>query len=111
MRFVKPLDEEIVLTLAANHDALVTVEENVIAGGAGSAINEVLLAAGIQMPVLNCGIPDRFIEHGARNDCLRDAGLDREGLERRITRWCQAGARSAHSRPRALHVIGRLGPS
>jgi len=108
MRFVKPLDEEIVLTLAANHDALVTVEENAIAGGAGSAINEVLLAAGVQMPVLNCGIPDRFIEHGARNDCLRDAGLDREGLERRITRWCQAGARSARSRPpRTLHVIGR----
>ena len=111
MRFVKPLDEEIVLTLAANHDALVTVEENAVAGGAGSAINEVLLAAGIRMPVLNCGIPDRFIEHGARNDCLRDAGLDREGLERRITRWCQAGACSAHSRPRALHVIGRLAPS
>jgi 1-deoxy-D-xylulose-5-phosphate synthase len=53
MRFIKPLDEEIVLALAANHDALVTVEENVIAGGAGSAINEVLIAAGIQMPVLN----------------------------------------------------------
>ena len=111
MRFVKPLDEEIVLTLAANHDALVTVEENVIAGGAGSAVNEVLLAAGIQMAVLNCGIPDRFIEHGTRNDCLRDAGLDRESLERRITRWCQTVARSAHSRPRALHVIGRLASS
>jgi 1-deoxy-D-xylulose-5-phosphate synthase len=89
MRFIKPLDEEAVLAIAASHDALVTVEENVLAGGAGSAVNEVLLAAGIQMPILNCGIPDRFIEHGSREDCLRAAGLDSNSLERKIATWCR----------------------
>jgi 1-deoxy-D-xylulose-5-phosphate synthase len=78
-----------VLRMASNHSALVTVEENVVAGGAGSAVNEVLLAAGIQMPILNCGIPDRFIEHGSREDCLRAAGLDGESLERTIVHWCR----------------------
>jgi 1-deoxy-D-xylulose-5-phosphate synthase len=60
----------------------------------------VLLAAGIQMPILNCGIPDRFIEHGSREDCLKAAGLDSESLERRIVRWGEARARTARARPR-----------
>jgi deoxyxylulose-5-phosphate synthase len=89
---------------------LVTVEENVIAGGAGSAVNEVLLAAGIQMPVLNCGIPDRFIEDGSREDCLRAAGLDGESLERRIVAWCRARARAPYPSARARPAI-RAGSS
>jgi len=110
MRFIKPLDEEAVLAIAASHDALVTVEENVLAGGAGSAVNEVLLAAGIQMPILNCGIPDRFIEHGAREDCLRAAGLDSNSLERKIATWCRFQYRSAPARvrTRAIGVRRRL---
>ena len=87
MRFVKPLDVETVLSLAAHHDALVTVEENVVAGGAGSAINEALLAADVRLPVLNCGIPDRFIEHGSRDTCLAAAGLDFAGLTEGVESW------------------------
>jgi 1-deoxy-D-xylulose-5-phosphate synthase len=100
MRFIKPLDEEMVLAIATSHSALVTVEENAIAGGAGSAVNEVLLAAGIQIPILNCGIPDRFIEHGSREDCLRAAGLDSNSLERRISAWCRFQGRAASARVR-----------
>jgi 1-deoxy-D-xylulose-5-phosphate synthase len=87
MRFIKPLDEQTILAMAAQHDALVTVEENVVAGGAGSAVNEVLMAAGSQTPVLNCGIPDRFIEHGSREECLTSAGLDQASLEATILQW------------------------
>jgi 1-deoxy-D-xylulose-5-phosphate synthase len=100
MRFIKPLDEEMIFALAATHEALITVEENVVPGGAGSAVNEVLVAAGIQMPILNCGIPDRFIEHGSREDCLKAAGLDSESLERRIMHWGEAHARPTRARPR-----------
>jgi 1-deoxy-D-xylulose-5-phosphate synthase len=105
MRFIKPLDEEMVLRMASNHSALVTVEENAVAGGAGSAVNEVLLAAGIQIPILNCGIPDRFIEHGSREDCLRAAGLDGESLKRAIVRWRRSAMRSAPTDHTAWRVI------
>jgi 1-deoxy-D-xylulose-5-phosphate synthase len=105
MRFVKPLDRATILEIAAEHDALVTVEENVVAGGAGSAINELLLAADVRMPVLNCGIPDRFIEHGSREDCLVSAGLDRTSLERCILDWWQSVAPAALMRSR---LRGRL---
>jgi 1-deoxy-D-xylulose-5-phosphate synthase len=76
MRFVKPLDEDTVLSVAAAHRAIVTLEENVVAGGAGSAVLECLQRQGIAMPVLQLGVPDRFIEHGSREDNLRAAGLD-----------------------------------
>jgi 1-deoxy-D-xylulose-5-phosphate synthase len=76
MRFVKPLDEDAVLAVAAGHRAIVTLEENVVAGGAGSAVLECLQRHGIAMPVLQLGVPDRFIEHGSREDNLRAAGLD-----------------------------------
>ncbi|HTW74596.1 MAG TPA: 1-deoxy-D-xylulose-5-phosphate synthase [Steroidobacteraceae bacterium] len=92
MRFVKPLDRDTLLEIAAEHDAIVTVEENAVAGGAGSAINEALLAAEVRLPVLNCGIPDRFVEHGSREDCLVSAGLDRASLEVRILEWWQSVA-------------------
>ncbi len=95
LRFVKPLDEEMVLKIAAKHKSLVTVEENAVAGGVGSAINESLAAHGVSIPVLNLGIPDRFIEHGSREDCLRAAGLDMSSIETAINRWWRAPAKVA----------------
>src|SRR5690606_6176901 len=68
MRFVEPLDEAQILELAANHTALVTLEESAIAGGAGSGVLEVVQAHGVTIPVLQLGIPDRFIEHGSYED-------------------------------------------
>ncbi|MEO8017792.1 MAG: 1-deoxy-D-xylulose-5-phosphate synthase, partial [Pseudomonadota bacterium] len=87
MRFVKPLDEELVLRLAARHSALTTIEENAVAGGAGSAVIELLAACANVMPTLVLGIPDRFIEHGSREDCLAQAELDAPGLEAAVRRW------------------------
>ncbi|HTP37951.1 MAG TPA: 1-deoxy-D-xylulose-5-phosphate synthase [Steroidobacteraceae bacterium] len=87
MRFVKPLDEVLVVELGATHDALVTLEENVVAGGAGSAVNELLDARSLLIPRLNLGIPDRFIEHGSRGECLTAAGLDARGIQSAIERW------------------------
>lgn len=95
LRFVKPLDEELVLKIAAKHSSLITVEENAVAGGVGSAINETLAAQGITVPVLNLGIPDRFIEHGSREDCLIAAGLDAASIEAVIHRWWRKPARAA----------------
>jgi 1-deoxy-D-xylulose-5-phosphate synthase len=76
MRFIKPLDEELLLELAANHDLLVTLEDNVVLGGAGSAVNETLAAHQILIPVLNLGLPDRFQDQGSREELLADADLD-----------------------------------
>ncbi|MGH8751808.1 MAG: 1-deoxy-D-xylulose-5-phosphate synthase, partial [Burkholderiales bacterium] len=87
MRFVKPLDEEMVLHLANTHDCLVTLEENVILGGAGSAVNEFLVARGVQIPILNVGLPDRLIEHGSREEMLTDAGLDKDGIMRAVEKF------------------------
>jgi 1-deoxy-D-xylulose-5-phosphate synthase len=80
MRFVKPLDADLVLALARNHDALVTVEENVVAGGAGSAVGEALAAAGIEVPLLHLGLPDEFIDHGDPGFLLARCGLDAKGI-------------------------------
>jgi 1-deoxy-D-xylulose-5-phosphate synthase len=80
MRFVKPLDEEIVFELAQAHDILVTVEDNVVAGGAGSAVNECLARLDVQVTILNLGLPDRFLEHGSREQLLAEAGLDAPGI-------------------------------
>jgi 1-deoxy-D-xylulose-5-phosphate synthase len=90
MRFVKPLDREAVLRAALSSRALVTLEENVVAGGAGSAVAELLSAAGVQVPLLQLGIADQFIEHGTREECLAMAGLDAAGIRRRIGSWWQA---------------------
>ncbi len=87
MRFIKPLDEDLVLALAARHRALVTIEENAVAGGAGSAIAELLASDGLQIPMLQLGIPDRFIEHGSRDSCLTAAGIDANGLSSSVERW------------------------
>jgi 1-deoxy-D-xylulose-5-phosphate synthase len=84
MRFVKPLDEELVLRLAREHALLVTVEENVIQGGAGSAVSECLARHGITVSVLHLGLPDTFIEQGEPAKLLAECGLDAEGLLRSV---------------------------
>jgi 1-deoxy-D-xylulose-5-phosphate synthase len=80
MRCVKPLDEELVLELARTHELLVTIEENAVAGGAGAGVGECLAARGVSVPLLHLGLPDRHAEHGTRDECLRDAGLDVQGV-------------------------------
>lgn len=87
MRFVKPLDEDLVMALAARHRAIVTIEENASIGGAGGAVCELLASEGLQLPLLQLGIPDRFIEHGSRESCLAAAGLDLAGLSASVERW------------------------
>jgi len=87
MRFVKPLDADLVVDIALRHQAIVTIEENVVAGGAGSAVGELLAAAGLKVSLLHIGIPDRFIEHGSRDSCLTAAGLDAAGLQASIEGW------------------------
>ena len=84
MRFIKPLDVELVKQLAASHDALVTVEEGCIMGGAGAAVSEALAAAGINKPVLHLGLPDRFIDHGDAVQLLAQCGLDADGIAQSI---------------------------
>jgi len=95
MRFVKPLDEELLIRIADRHEHLVTVEENAIAGGAGAAVLEFLSARGYGRPVLQLGIPDRFIEHGSRAENLAAAGLDAAGLAKAVDRWWQPSQRRA----------------
>jgi 1-deoxy-D-xylulose-5-phosphate synthase len=102
LRFIKPLDEDLVLQIAARHSALVTLEENVVAGGAGSAIGELLASQDIQISLLQIGIPDRFIEHGSREDCLALAGLDAATLMGTIERWW---ARHADTRARSVGAL------
>ncbi|MEQ1580506.1 MAG: 1-deoxy-D-xylulose-5-phosphate synthase [Steroidobacteraceae bacterium] len=98
MRFIKPLDDALVLDIAGRHEAIVTVEENVVAGGGGSAVDELLVANGTALPVLNIGIPDQFIEHGSREDCLVAAGLDAAGIESTISKWWRVTRRPAAAR-------------
>ena len=86
MRFVKPLDVELVLEMARTHEALVTLEEGSIMGGAGSAVLEALAAAGVQIPVLQLGLPDRFVEHGDPVRLMHECGLDAEGIEQSVRR-------------------------
>ncbi len=80
MRFVKPLDAELILRLAEGHDLLVTAEENVVAGGAGSAVGECLAAHGVVIPVLHLGLPDRFVDQAAHERQLAECGLDAAGI-------------------------------
>jgi 1-deoxy-D-xylulose-5-phosphate synthase len=87
MRFIKPLDEDLVISVATRHRAIITIEENATIGGAGSAVAELLAAEGMLIPLLQLGIPDRFIEHGSRDSCLVAAGLDAAGLTSSIERW------------------------
>ncbi|MDH4181035.1 MAG: 1-deoxy-D-xylulose-5-phosphate synthase [Betaproteobacteria bacterium] len=99
MRFVKPLDAGLVLELARSHDALVTVEENVVAGGAGSAVAEALAVAGVETPILHLGLPDEFIGHGDPAFLLARCGLDGKGIAAAIAR--RFGPAEAWSKPAA----------
>jgi 1-deoxy-D-xylulose-5-phosphate synthase len=95
MRFIKPLDEALILEIAGRHAALVTLEENAVQGGAGSAVAEVLAAEGVTVPLMQIGIPDRFIEHGSRESSLAAAGLDAASVGAGIERWWALQNRAA----------------
>ena len=84
MRFVKPLDEDLILDLAQGHDLLVTIEDNAVAGGAGSAVAELLAERGVLVRCLHLGLPDRYVEHAEQSAQLADCGLDAEGITARI---------------------------
>jgi 1-deoxy-D-xylulose-5-phosphate synthase len=87
MRFVKPIDSEAILDAARTHDYLVTVEENAVQGGAGSAVNEVLVYHGVDVAVLNLGLPDRYVDQGSREDLLSECRLDCDGIRADIEMW------------------------
>ena len=90
MRFVKPIDEELIVRLARSHDYIVTAEENAEQGGAGSAVLEVLAKHGICKPVLLLGVEDKVTEHGDPKKLLADLGLNAEAVEKRIAGWIRA---------------------
>ncbi len=88
MRFVKPLDRALILELARTHEGLVTLEDNVVMGGAGSAVAELLAEADLQPPILHLGLPDAFQHHASREDLLAEAGLDASGIRASLlARW------------------------
>ena len=97
MRFIKPLDEELVLGLADSHDLLVTLEENVLQGGAGSAVNEYLIRIRHSVRILNLGLPDRFLEHASVEEQLQEAGLGPDQILRSVTVALEQGEASADS--------------
>ncbi|HJW10791.1 MAG TPA: transketolase C-terminal domain-containing protein, partial [Albitalea sp.] len=101
MRFAKPLDVALVTELARSHDAIVTVEEGCVMGGAGSAVIEALQAAGIEVPVLTLGLPDEFIEHGDPAKLLAMCGLNADGIELAVVK--RFGARPSLVRPAVNH--------
>jgi 1-deoxy-D-xylulose-5-phosphate synthase len=101
MRFVKPLDRALVLELAQSHDGFVTLEDNVVAGGAGSGIAELLAAEAIPLSILHLGLPDAFQHHASREDLLAEAGLDVAGIRAALlSRWPEL------SRGRTFSAVG-----
>ncbi|WP_432592445.1 1-deoxy-D-xylulose-5-phosphate synthase [Stenotrophomonas maltophilia] len=93
MRFIKPLDRELVLAMAAQHEGLVTIEDNVVAGGAGSGVGELLNAEGVLRPILHLGLPDSYQHHASREDLLAEAGIDAAGIRAAVLkRWPQLAA-------------------
>ena len=90
MRFVKPLDRALILELAKTHEGFVTVEDNVVMGGAGSGVAELLNAENVQFPILHLGLPDAFQHHASREQLLSEAGIDAEGIRSSVLgRWPQ----------------------
>lgn len=107
MRFVKPLDENMILEMAMSHELLVTVEDNAIAGGAGSAVNECLANHGIPVPVLLHGLPDCYLEHGSREELLAHCHLDGPGILRSIETYrAQLPKSKAAMAPSVIGVHG-----
>ena len=97
MRFVRPLDRALLLELAATHEGFVTLEDNVVAGGAGSGVAELLSAEGVVMPVLHLGLPDAFQHHASREQLLAEAGLDAAGIRAAVLRrWPDLRRDSSH---------------
>lgn len=95
MRFVKPLDRALVLDLAKTHEGFVTLEDNVVAGGSGSGVAELLADAGIALPILHLGLPDAFQHHASREDLLAEAGLDVAGIRAAVLRrWPRLAAQA-----------------
>lgn len=86
MRFIKPIDENAIIAAAETHELVVTLEDNVVMGGAGSAVNEVLARSQVSVKILNLGLPDNFQEHGSREQLLQEAGLDAATVLTRISR-------------------------
>jgi 1-deoxy-D-xylulose-5-phosphate synthase len=113
MRFVKPLDEALLRELVPQHTALVTLEENTVGGGAGGAVAEALDALGLGGPRLHIGLPDRFIEHGSREQCLVDAGLDGAAVLAAIERWWLPQALKLNTGRPATRIVAaaRSGPA
>jgi len=103
MRFVKPLDEATLAELASTHDVLVTLEDNAVQGGAGSAVSESLVAQGITVPVLHLGIPDRYIEHAEREAQLAEIGLSSGAIIERVGDFLQANVESV-TLPNVVHL-------
>ncbi len=88
MRFIKPLDRTLLLELARTHEVFVTIEDNVVAGGAGSGVAELLNAEGIVLPIVHLGLPDAFQQHASREDLLAEAGIDAVGVYAALlSRW------------------------
>ena len=85
MRFIKPLDEAMLLQLIADHSHFVTIEDNALIDGAGSAVNDVLLRQGCNVKVLNLGLPDQFVKHGSQQEIYAELGLDSEGISKQIS--------------------------
>jgi 1-deoxy-D-xylulose-5-phosphate synthase len=87
MRFIKPLDEEILKKLAKTHTHFVTIEDNAVVGGAGSAVNDCVVRNNLGVRVQNLGLPDRFLPHGTRDEILAEAGLSEENILKKIKEW------------------------
>ena len=84
MRFAKPFDKERIDELSITHQHIITIEDNVVAGGAGSSINEYIIQKGYEITITNFGIPDHFISHGSQSELYSEVGLDKKSLEYRI---------------------------
>ncbi|MBI1425557.1 MAG: 1-deoxy-D-xylulose-5-phosphate synthase [Gammaproteobacteria bacterium] len=97
MRFVKPLDEALLQEMARHHDLLVTIEDNAVLGGAGSAVNEFLAQANLATPVINLGLPDSFLPHGEREAILADVGLSADGIIRQVDAFMQHLPHTKHA--------------
>ncbi len=97
MRFVKPLDTELIAEMASQHNLLVTLEDNAVLGGAGSAVNEYLAKAGLLVPVINLGLPDEFMPHGQRNELLADAKLSADGIIRHVEAYLRHVPHTKHA--------------
>ena len=109
MRFVKPIDEALITDMAEQHELLVTIEENSLQGGAGSAVSEHLHAQNIVMPLLQLGLPDSFVDHGKHQQMLADCGLDAKGIGLAISEKLKAVNDPAKEKRASGARLGSIG--